>query len=135
MDLKRLLNIQIVGLKILDKKKTEHLELRFRGLNKPTEGEIAASFDHPRIVTTHSYGMTTKGERFIVMEFLDGPGLNSLIIGRSKLLDGNRLTLLRQAAETLQVVHDAGYIHPPAQDALHCQRYAGRRSKDGGARE
>ena len=29
------------------------------------------------------------------MEFLDGPGLNSLIIGRSKLLDGNRLTLER----------------------------------------
>ena len=33
------------------------------------------------------------------MEFLDGPGLNSLIIGRSKLLDGNRLALARQAAE------------------------------------
>jgi len=102
---------QIVGLKILDKKKTDALEARFRGLQKPTEGEIAASFNHPRIVITYSYGITSNDEQFLVMEFLDGPGLNSLIIGRSPLLNGNRLTLLRQAAEALQAVHEAGYIH------------------------
>lgn len=102
---------QIVGLKILDKEKTEQLEMRFRGLNKPSEGEIATSFQHPRIVRTLGYGTTTKGQQFLVMEFLDGPGLNSLIIGKSKLLDGNRVTLMKQAAEALQVVHEAGYIH------------------------
>jgi serine/threonine-protein kinase len=102
---------QIVGLKILDKTKTEALEARFKGLKKPTEGEIATSFKHPRIVETYSHGITTNNEQFLVMEFLDGPGLNSLVIGRSKLLDGNRLTLARQAAEALQTVHEAGYIH------------------------
>ena len=102
---------QIVGLKILDKAKTDALEARFKGLTKPTEGEIAASLQHPRIVQTYSHGITTNDEQFIVMEFLDGPGLNSLIIGRSKLLDGNRLTLCRQAAEALEAVHNAGYIH------------------------
>ena len=102
---------QIVGLKILDKKKHQQLEMRFRGLEKPSEGEIATSFDHPRIVITQGYGLTTKGEQFLVMEFLEGPGLNSLIVGQSNLLDGNRLVLMRQAAEALQVVHDAGYIH------------------------
>jgi len=102
---------QIVGLKILDKRKTEQLEMRFRGLDKPSEGEIASSFKHPRIVTTFGYGMTTKDQRFLVMEFLNGPGLNSLILGRSKLLNGKRLTLIRQAAEALQVVHESGYIH------------------------
>ncbi|NOZ39533.1 MAG: serine/threonine protein kinase [Planctomycetes bacterium] len=102
---------QIVGLKILDKKKHDQLEMRFRGLDKPAEGEIAISFDHPRIVTTHGYGQTSKGEQFIVMEFLEGPGLNSLIIGRSEMLNGNRLALMRHAAESLLVVHEAGYIH------------------------
>jgi serine/threonine-protein kinase len=102
---------EIAGLKILDKAKTDALEARFKGLKKPTEGEMAVSFDHPRIVKTFSHGMTTNDEQFLVMEFLDGPGLNSLVIGRSPLLDGNRLTLARQAAEALEAVHAAGYIH------------------------
>jgi serine/threonine-protein kinase len=95
----------------LDKAKTDALEARFKGLKKPTEGEIASSFKHPRIVETYYYGMTTNDEQFVVMQFLDGPGLNSLLIARSKLLDGNRLTLARQAAEALEAVHEAGYIH------------------------
>ena len=102
---------QIVGLKILDKGKTEQLEMRFRGLDKPSEGQIASQFNHPRIVATLAYGLTTKGEQFVVMEYLDGPGLNSLIVGRSPLLDGHRLALMNQAAEALMVVHEAGYIH------------------------
>ncbi len=102
---------KIVGLKVLDKAKTDALEARFRGLKKPTEGEIASGLKHPRIVDTYYYGITTNNEQFVVMEFLDGPGLNSLIIGRSKLLDGNRLTLARQAAEALEAVHEAGFIH------------------------
>lgn len=102
---------QIVGLKILDKDKTDQLEMRFRGLEKPTEGQISMSMEHPFIVRTLGHGITTKGEQFVVMEFLDGPGLNSLIIGRSEKLDGNRITLMRQAAEALLAVHEAGYIH------------------------
>jgi serine/threonine-protein kinase len=102
---------KIVGLKLLDRDKTDQLESRFRGLDKPGEGEISSQFDHPRIVKTYEYGTTSTGQQYIVMEYLDGPGLNSLIVGRSKLLDGNRVTLLKQAAEALAVVHNAGYIH------------------------
>lgn len=102
---------EVVGLKVLDKAKTEHLESRFRGLNKPTEGEIASQFDHPRIVKTYRHGLTTNGEQYLVMEFLEGPGLNSLIIGRDERLNGNRLKLMREAAEALLVVHKAGFIH------------------------
>src|SRR5215813_11707912 len=86
---------EIIGLKVLDKAKTDALEARFKGLKKPTEGEIATSFNHPRIVKTFSHGITTNNEQYLVMEYLDGPGLNSLLIGRSKLLEGNRLTLAR----------------------------------------
>ena len=35
---------QIVGLKILDRDKTEKFESRFLRLNKPSEGAIASSF-------------------------------------------------------------------------------------------
>ena len=102
---------EIVGLKILDAKKTAAFEARFVGIKKPKEGEIAIALVHPHIVKTIEHGMTTDDEQFIVMEFLDGPGLNSLIVGRSELLDGRRMKLIRQAAEALAAVHRAGYIH------------------------
>src|ERR1700682_4031037 len=70
---------QIVGLKILDRQKTAALEARFQNLHKPVEGEIAMQMQHPHIVRTFEHGITTDNEQFVVMEFLDGPGLNSLI--------------------------------------------------------
>lgn len=102
---------RIVGLKILDPKKTVEFEARFKGLKKPSEGEILTRLSHPRIVKILSFGTTSEGEPFLVMEFLEGQGLNSLLIGQSELLDGRRLQLIRQAAEALQAVHEAGYIH------------------------
>jgi serine/threonine-protein kinase len=102
---------EIVGLKILDREKTAHLESRFVGIEKPKEGDIAVSISHPHIVRTMEHGISTDNEQFLVMEFLDGPGLNSLIVGRSEALLGKRLNLLRQAAEALGAVHRAGYIH------------------------
>ena len=102
---------QIIGLKVLDREKIRQFEARFRGLKKPTEGQIAVSIQHPRVVETLSHGITTKDEQFLVMEFLDGPGLNSMIIGQYQELSDHRLTLVRQAAEALSAVHEAGYIH------------------------
>ncbi|MCA9215768.1 MAG: serine/threonine protein kinase [Planctomycetales bacterium] len=102
---------EVVGLKILDVDKTAHFESRFKGLEKPTEGEIGELFDHPLIVKTLEHGVTNHGEHYVIMEFIDGPGMNSLIIERSPLLDGNRVRLIRQMALAIGVVHDAGYIH------------------------
>lgn len=102
---------EIVGLKILDKDKTAAFEERLRGLKRPSEGEIATALVHSRIVKTIEHGLTTRGEQYIVMEFVGGPGLNSLLIGRSPLMEGKRLKLTRQAAEAVAAVHKAGYIH------------------------
>jgi serine/threonine-protein kinase len=102
---------QIVGLKVLDLDKTIALEQRFKGLEKPCEGAIAVTLKHPFIVDTYEHGITTRGEQFLVMEYLDGPGVNSLLISRSPLLEGKRVTILRQAAEALAEVHRAGFIH------------------------
>ncbi|MDH3719502.1 MAG: protein kinase, partial [Planctomycetota bacterium] len=101
----------IVGLKILDVEKTAKFEQRFAKLNKPSEGEIAAALQHPDIVKTLEYGTTTRGQPFIVMEYFEGTVLGMLIHTSSELLDGNRLKLLRQAAQATAAVHQAGYIH------------------------
>lgn len=104
-------NGQIVGLKVLDAKKTAEFEARFTGLTKPVEGEIAMKLAHPGIVKTLEHGLTTTGQQYVVMEFLDGPGLNSLLIAKSSKLDGRRVKLIRDAAEAINALHKAGYIH------------------------
>ncbi len=103
---------KIVGLKIGDREKVEFFEARFKGLNKPKEGEVAMSMQHPRIVKTFEYGLTTDGLNYVVMEYLDGPGLQSLVHNREEeLLQGKRLNLIIQMAEALKYVHDNEYIH------------------------
>ncbi|MCS7238392.1 MAG: serine/threonine protein kinase [Thermoguttaceae bacterium] len=102
---------EIVGLKIIDPVKMAQLEERFRGLKKPPEGEIAIRFQHPNIVRTFEYGWTTKGEPYIVMEYLTGGVLSHLLVAKDPRLEGIRLKIIRQAAEALAVVHEAGFIH------------------------
>src|SRR5262245_6218948 len=82
---------RMVGLKILDVQKTEQVEARFKSLKKPTEGEISMAMKHPYIVETYEYGITSKDEPYILLEYLDGQGMNSLIVGKSGLLFGKRL--------------------------------------------
>jgi serine/threonine protein kinase len=100
-----------VGLKILDPAKTAAFEARFKGLKKPSEGKIALQLKHERIVETYEAGISKDGKPFIVMEFVDGSGLNTLILNRDPILDGNRLTLFRHMAEAIAALHKAGYIH------------------------
>lgn len=102
---------QIVGLKILDPKKTAAFEARFKGIKKPTEGEIAVQFHHPTIVETYEHGLTTEGAQYLVMEYLEGAGMNSLLVMQSEQLEGRRLKYIRQVAEALVAVHKAGFIH------------------------
>ena len=102
---------RIVGLKICDSEKTSLFEARFKELNKPSEGAIAASLRHPRIVETYECGVTVKDQNYIVMEYLQGVGLHALIRQRDPRLVGKRVALVRQMAEAIHAVHEAGYIH------------------------
>jgi len=102
---------KVVGLKILDPAKTAAFEARFKGLKKPTEGEIAIQFRHPAIVETYEHGLTTTGAQYLVMEFLEGAGLNSLLLSGNEQLNGRRLQHIRQVAEAVSAVHASGFIH------------------------
>jgi len=102
---------RIVGLKILDPDKHAAFEGRFKGLSKPSEGEIAIQFEHPNIVHTFEHGVTTEGSPYLVMEYLEGPSMNAALAARAFFLAGRRVHFLRQAAEAIAAVHDAGFIH------------------------
>jgi serine/threonine protein kinase len=102
---------RIIGLKIADREKLTMFEARFKGLKKPSEGEIAATLHHPLVVETYEYGMSRDRLQYIVMEFVKGPGLHQLLYNRDPCIDGHRLQLVRQMAEALEYVHEQKYIH------------------------
>lgn len=104
-------NNSTVGLKVLDPEKTAAFEARFKGLNKPGEGKIALQMKHPRIVETIEVGSTKDGRQFIVMQYVEGMGLNVLINNRDPVLVGKRHLLVKQMAEAIDAVHKAGFIH------------------------
>ena len=104
-------NNKMIGLKILDPEKTAAFESRFKLLKKPSEGEVGLALKHPRVVETFETGTLTDGRKFIVMEYIEGTGLNSLIKMGSKTLEGHRYLLILQMAEALEAVHKAGFIH------------------------
>lgn len=104
-------NDRVVGLKLCDTEKTSLFEGRFSGLKKPPEGQIAMGLKHERIVETLEYGVASNGQAYIVMEFLPGPGLQQLVRQRDERLQGKRVNLIRQMAEAVMAVHEAGYIH------------------------
>ena len=99
------------GIKFLDAEKTAYFAARFKGLKKPPEGEIAMQISHPKIVKTYEYGVTTKGEQYILMEYIQGVGLDQAIRNRDSRLIKSRLTLIREMAQCLQAVHEQGFIH------------------------
>src|SRR5438477_361323 len=100
-----------VGLKILDPEKCALFEARFKALKKPSEGEIATTIVHPRIVETIEYGATKDGKQYLVMEYVEGQGLHAILKNQNAYLDGKRLNLFRQMTEAIEAVHRAGFIH------------------------
>ena len=55
---------RIVGLKLADPQKTGLFEQRFKTLKKPPEGLIASNVEHPNVVKTYEYGITTKKQNY-----------------------------------------------------------------------
>jgi serine/threonine protein kinase len=97
--------------KILDKAKTAKFEARFQGLKKPSEGAILVQLKHPNIVKTYEHGLTLQGEQYMMMELIEGVGLNYLLETKSPQLQGNRIKILAEIAEGLEYSHKLGIIH------------------------
>ena len=102
---------RVVCLKILDKEKTAKFDARFPGLKRPSEGALMMTLRHPNIVKTFEHGLTKQGEPYIVMELIEGMGLNFLIETRSPQLKGKRIDILCQVADGLDYLHRQQFLH------------------------
>ncbi|WP_153557221.1 serine/threonine protein kinase [Roseimaritima sediminicola] len=103
---------RIVGVKVCDPEKVRAFEARFKGLKKPSEGEIAMQMVHPRVMETLEHGETTRGERYLVTEYIEGPNLQQVVQAADESqVAGKRVNLIRQMAEAIAYVHSQGFIH------------------------
>lgn len=102
---------EVLGLKIIDATKRDVVEHRYRGLAKPSEGEIGSLITGPNVVKTLEWGTSTDGESFILMEFIEGTLLHTILSGGTPLPPAQRLDVVRQAAQAIAAVHRAGFIH------------------------
>jgi serine/threonine protein kinase/formylglycine-generating enzyme required for sulfatase activity len=81
-----------------------HVELFLR------EARMAASLNHPHIVTVHDVGRADDGTLFVVMEFVEGRSLGELL--NAERLGPRRLAaVMAQVAETLHYAHSRGLVH------------------------
>lgn len=100
-----------VCLKVLDRVKTARFEARFIGRTRPTEGAVLMALRHRNVVRALDHGVSTKDEQFIIMEFIEGVGLNFLVETRSPALEANRIDYLVQMADGIEYVHQQKYLH------------------------
>jgi serine/threonine-protein kinase len=98
---------RLVAIKLLreDYSSDASFQNRFR-----QEARAAANLSHPNIVTVHDFGLD-RGQLFIVMEYIPGTDLKSLLKQRGRLPPEQALPLAIQACAGLGYAHRAGLVH------------------------
>ena len=98
---------RLVAVKVLreDYSRDQAFLNRFR-----QEAKAAANLSHPNIVTVHDFGLD-KGQIFIVMEYIPGTDLKTLIHQRGRLNPEEAVPLLIQACAGIGYAHRAGLVH------------------------
>lgn len=74
------------------------------------EARSAAVLSHPNVVSIFDQGIS-RGQPYIVMEFVDGETLRRVISREAPLRPERALTLLEDVAAALATAHDAGVVH------------------------
>lgn len=74
------------------------------------EARAAANLSHPNIVTVHDFGFDA-GRLFIVMEFVPGTDLKTMIKQRGRFNVDEAIHLIVQASEGIGYAHRAGLVH------------------------
>jgi serine/threonine protein kinase len=74
------------------------------------EAKAAANLSHPNIVTVHDFGLDQK-HLFIVMEYMPGTDLKTLIKQKERFSITEALELMIQACSGVGYAHRAGLVH------------------------
>ena len=96
-----------VAIKVLheDYSNDNAFQQRFR-----QEARAAANLSHPNIVTVHDFGFD-HGQLFIVMEYIPGKDLKTLLRQRGRYSVEDAIPLMVQACAGIGYAHRAGLVH------------------------
>lgn len=75
------------------------------------EAKSASLLNHPNIITVHDFGVTTDGDLYLVMEFLEGASLNEFIEMNGQLNEIICAKVFLQVCDALQHAHSIGILH------------------------
>ncbi len=75
------------------------------------EARTAASLEHPNIITIYDFGRTKQGLAYLVMEYINGPTLEDVIVEIDSLPLPRFMRIFGQACEGMQHAHKKGIIH------------------------
>lgn len=75
------------------------------------EAEVTSAIGHPHIVQVFDSGVTTSGEPYLVMEYLEGEDFESRIRRVQRLSPMATLHIVRQVASALTAAHHKGIVH------------------------
>lgn len=74
------------------------------------EAQILARLQHPNVITVFDTGVDA-GDRFIVMELVEGPTLRELLDAEGRLVPERAGEIASRVASALGFAHDQGVIH------------------------
>lgn len=75
------------------------------------EAESAAQLTHNNVVVTYDFGVLTDGQPYIVMEFLSGRSLNTLLMEEGRIPHKRLIDLLLPVCEGMHAAHEKGLVH------------------------
>ena len=98
---------RIVAVKILREDYASDPDFRERFKQ---EAKAAANLSHPNIVTVHDFGLD-EDQVFIVIEYIDGTDLKTLIRKKGRFNIEDTVGLMAQACAGVGYAHRAGLVH------------------------
>jgi serine/threonine protein kinase/Tfp pilus assembly protein PilF len=75
------------------------------------EAKASSCLSHPNVMTVYDFGITDDGIAYLVMDYIDGEGLD-MVMRRDQYLTPQRaVSIFTQACHALAHAHDKGVVH------------------------
>ncbi len=75
------------------------------------EARTAAATEHPNIVTVYDFGKLPDGGAYLILEFVEGKGLRTILMEQGALPPSLALPILREVCAAVEFAHRRNIIH------------------------